>query len=211
MLQSDQVGAALHQHGDGASLPPRQSRLHQLRHASSFSCRLTRREQMDRHCRPVARAARGLGRHVGGSTPAHIVLGRHTLGKAGVDPGHQPGVAAEVAMQGQGLKGHAANTARPHPQEQRHVRIAEAVDGLHGIPHQKQGAAILRLPARREGFQQMQLGVGRVLKLVHQDVLNAPIQRQQQITGGIRGTQGAPGGHGDFYEITGFSFLKNHP
>ena len=52
--------------------------------------------------------------------------------------------------------------------KQAHVRLPEAVDGLHRITDQKQASAILAGPSSRQPLDQSELGHGGVLKLVNQ-------------------------------------------
>ncbi len=78
---------------------------------------------------------------------------------------------------------------RGHVQEQAHVRLAKAVDGLHGIADQEQRAPVVRRPALGELLQQREVTVRGVLELVDQDVADAVIERQREIGGRFVGAE----------------------
>src|SRR5690606_29345111 len=57
----------------------------------------------------------------------------------------------------------------------------KAIDRLHRVAHEKQGAAVARFPPRREDLEQSKLPVRRVLELVDEDVPDPVVEREQQI------------------------------
>ena len=74
-----------------------------------------------------------------------------------------------------------ANTQVFCPQEQRYIGITKPVDGLHRIAHEEQRSTVASLPTGREQFKEPDLRAGRVLKLIHENVLDPSIQREQKI------------------------------
>ena len=76
---------------------------------------------------------------------------------------------------------HRADAALLRQQEQRHVRVAKAVDRLHRVADQEQRAPVVGLPARRQQLEQAPLRLRRVLELIDEQMLDAAIEREQQL------------------------------
>ena len=94
----------------------------------------------------------------------------------------------------------------PDLQKQTHFRLAETVNGLHGVAHQKQTASIARLPAAGQAFQQLHPGLAGVLELVYQQMAYGPVHAQEQLARLVGITQGLQGTLGNLGEID-LSFL----
>ena len=81
----------------------------------------------------------------------------------------------------------------PRAQIQTHFSFTKTVNRLHRVAHHEQGAAIIRLPARRKPRQQLVLRQRGILKLIHQQMTNAIVERQRQIGRRIGFAQRAQG------------------
>src|SRR5205823_7195265 len=73
----------------------------------------------------------------------------------------------------------------PGLQEESDLRLAEAVDRLHRVADEEERAAVALLPAGGEAFEQFPLRVGGVLELIHQDVADLRVEREQEIGGAL--------------------------
>ena len=80
-----------------------------------------------------------------------------------------------------------------HTNEQAHVGFAKAVDGLHGVAHQKQGFVALRFPACGEALNQADLGGAGVLEFVDQQMADAVVELELQVGGAELVAQGFEG------------------
>ena len=98
------------------------------------------------------------------------------VGKHLVVPRNQRRGGAEVDLQPQQLGMQRRQPTLAHLQVAPHVRLAEAIDGLHRVAHHKKSASVPLLPFLHHAFQQFELGGGSVLKFVHQDMVQAGIQ-----------------------------------
>ena len=107
----------------------------------------------------------------GGAEP-----GAPDMGEQAVDPPQEGAAGPEAHVQLDPLV-----RLRDGPGEERRVRVAEAVDGLFGVPDGEEP----RASALPQGLQQGELEGVRVLELVHQDVAELP--------GGTRPLRRAPG------------------
>ncbi len=137
-----------------------------------------------------------------GNGAAHRVVRRwQDLGEHGVEPVNEELAGAKVPAQHQSLEFHAADTCALCQQELGDLRIAEAVDRLHGIADTKQRAAIARLPAPGQRFEHAVLGPRRVLHLVDEQVPHLVVEEQRDIPGALGGTEGRAGGQGDLDEV----------
>ena len=67
------------------------------------------------------------------------------------------------------------------PEKQAHLRVAEAIDGLHGIADDEERASIALLPCGGERFEQLELRERGVLELVDQDVLEREPGAQREL------------------------------
>ena len=65
--------------------------------------------------------------------------------------------------------------------EEPHLGVAEAVDRLHRIADREQRAAVAGLPAGGQPAQELELRERRVLELVDQQVIDACVEREQQV------------------------------
>ena len=99
----------------------------------------------------------------------------------GVDPVDDGRRAAEVALQREAPQPHRADAALLREQEQRHVGVAKPIDRLHRIADEEQRAPVVGLPTRRQQLEQPALRLRGVLELVDEQVLDAPIEREQQL------------------------------
>ncbi len=86
-------------------------------------------------------------------------------------------------------------------QKQRHLGLAETVDGLHRVAHDEERAAVALFPARGELREQLVLRHGGVLELVDEDVVDAVVEREHEIRGAVLGLEGAKRALGDLDEI----------
>ncbi len=66
-------------------------------------------------------------------------------------------------------------------EEQRQVGVAEAVDRLHRIADEEQRSAVAALPSGGQQLEQLHLRLRRILELVDEQVLDTPIEREQQL------------------------------
>jgi hypothetical protein len=66
--------------------------------------------------------------------------------EGGVEPVDEAGLRTEVGRQRQAFERDAADALLPGLEEERDLRLAEAVDGLHRVADQEEGAAIVPLP-----------------------------------------------------------------
>jgi hypothetical protein len=94
-----------------------------------------------------------------------------------VEPLHQRRLGAEVRAERERFQLNAADAFLAGLEEQADVGFAEAINRLHRVADQKESAAVPGLPTRRQLLEQIVLGVGGVLKLVDQQVLNAIAER----------------------------------
>src|SRR5262249_53767583 len=98
-----------------------------------------------------------------------------------VDPLDDCRRGAEVAFEHERLEPNVTDAALLRLEEQRQVRIAEAVDRLHRIADQEQRAAVAALPAAGQKLEQSDLRLRRVLELVDEQVLDSPVEREQKL------------------------------
>ena len=118
------------------------------------------------------------------------------VGKYLVGPIDQGAAGPEVGAKEQGFQGNPARGAGQAPgglREEPRFGLAPAVDGLLGVPHHRQGASCARLPAGHEAAEQVHLVLAGILEFVHQQVLQAPVQAQQEV-GGVLQVEQAQGG-----------------
>ena len=104
-----------------------------------------------------------------------------TLCEGGVHPVDDGRGAAEIALQREASQPDGADAALLRQQEQRHVRIAKPIDRLHRIADEKQRAPVIGLPTRRQQLQQAALRLRGVLELVDEQMLDAAVEREQQL------------------------------
>ena len=129
----------------------------------------------------AAGATARLGWRVGDGAGRDVLGAREDGAELVVHPVDDLRPGAEVARQPLRLQRQLAHASIATANEQTDVCLTEAVDGLHGIAHQKQAAAIVRAPSAGELFQQVQLTPVGVLVLVHQDVADAVVEVQAEI------------------------------
>ena len=80
-----------------------------------------------------------------------------------------------------GLERHAADAFLGRLQEERHVRLAERIDGLHRVADAEQRPAVAALPARQQQCEQPLLRRRGVLVLVHQQVADAVVEGERKL------------------------------
>src|SRR5262249_43157935 len=130
-----------------------------------------------------------------------VCFGREDVREGGVVPVDEAGLGAEVGGETQALEGDTPETrlsprfrgddgglwgddvegALPCAQEERDVRFAEAVDRLHRVADEEEGATVVFLPAGGEALEQLPLRVRGVLELVDQDVADPGVEREQEV------------------------------
>ena len=110
-----------------------------------------------------------------------IVGRREDFGEGGVDPVHHFGVRAVVAVEAQGFELDRADANVTRLQEKADVGLAEAIDGLHRIADNEQGAPVALLPAGGEPLQQRDLRGAGVLELIDQQMADAVIELELEI------------------------------
>ena len=193
------MGTVAHQDGHIPFLL--QALLHDLQHLLRFRQVIAFPQGMYLHGGAPGLRFEGPGRRITDCAAEGIVPGRQHLGKGVVDPVHDAPGGPKVHLQAQWLQGQVPHPLFPGPQEQAHLRLAETVDGLHGIAHQEQAAPIPRLPARGQIQKQLVLVARGVLKLIHQQMVNAIVQFQGQIRGTVLVPEGAAGAQHDLRKI----------
>src|SRR4029078_1890932 len=87
---------------------------------------------------------------------------------------------AVVGRQFQKLKGHSVEGTMLDIEKQTDLGLAEAINGLHRIPHQKQCAAVARLPSCGQFLEQLILSARGILKFVNQQVFDACIETKRE-------------------------------
>src|SRR5438067_10072598 len=117
-----------------------------------------------------------------------IGLARQDVREGSVVPVDEVRLRAEVGGQRNALeldprlRGGAAEAALvPGLEEERDVRLAESVDGLHRVADEEQRAAVARFPPGGQSFQELELRIRGVLELVYQYVADAGVEREQEI------------------------------
>ena len=138
-----------------------------------------------------------------GGAALDAVFGRKHAGENRVDPVDDRRRAAEVALEREARQGDAADAELLRTQEQRHVRVAKAVDRLHRVADEKQRAAVVALPAGGQQLEQSQLRLRGVLELVDENVLDSAIECQQQIGRRLDLAQRAARRERELHEIDG--------
>ena len=133
---------------------------------------------------------------------AQLGVGHDRAARHPVHPGNEGRGRPEIRGETQRCQGQhpPAPAGQPLPglQEKMQAGLAPAVDGLLGVPHHGEGAAVPGAPAREQAAQEFFLVVAGVLEFIHQDMPEAPVQAQQQIGGALGAEQ--PQGrllHGD--------------
>ena len=120
-------------------------------------------------------------------------IGHDTLERT-VHPIHHALHRAKIHRKRKRRQLNRTNALKPRAQIQAHFGFAKAVNRLHRITHHKQRSAIIRLPAGGQARQQVKLRQRRILKLIHQQMGYAVIQRQREIRWRIRLAQCAQRG-----------------
>src|SRR5207302_5816637 len=106
------------------------------------------------------RGVLGRGARVRYGAGGGIGLGRQDRGKRSVVPVDEAGLRAEVGGEREALELDTAEARVPGLQEQRDLRLAEAVDRLHRVADEEERAAVARLPAGGEALEELPLRVG---------------------------------------------------
>src|SRR6478672_4895969 len=118
-----------------------------------------------------------------------------------VDPRHDRGRRAKIARERQWLERNVADAAPLRCKEQRQVRVAETVDRLHRIADEEQRAAVAALPTGRQELEQADLRLRSVLELVDEQVLDAPVEREQQLRRRVDAAERATGRETELDEV----------
>ena len=140
-----------------------------------------------------------------------IIQQRKNVRKGRVNPIDDRRIGAVVAIEAQVFEGNAADAILPHAQEESDIGLAETVDGLHRITDNEQRTAVIRLPATGQLFEQFDLYRAGILKLVHQQVRDAIVERLRQIGWRLIVTESQTGARGDLDEIDLTALLKGQP
>ena len=135
------------------------------------------------HAHAVSRLARlrGRGRRIADGPSLEIVRGRQECGEGLVDPVDDRAARAEIPPEPLGVKCNATDALALCLKEERDVRLAERIDGLHRVAHAEQAPAICGLPAGYEQLEQSRLGRGGVLVFVDQQVTDPVVERQREL------------------------------
>src|SRR6267142_5150353 len=102
---------------------------------------------------------RGRGR-IGHGAGGGVGLGRQDVRERRVVPVDEAGLRAEVGREREALERDAAEALVPRLEEERDLRLAEAVDGLHRVADEEERAAVAFLPAGGEAPQELVLRPG---------------------------------------------------
>ena len=130
-------------------------------------------------------------------------------GKEALNQSTRPACERKLVLRVSGVSCDAADALLPGLEEERDLRLAEAVDGLHRVADQEQRAAVILLPARGQSFDQFELRVRGVLELVDQDVLDARVEREQEVGRLLRRAERAHRGLRHLGEV-GLAVLGEH-
>ncbi len=106
----------------------------------------------------------------------HVLLLRKDRVKRAIHPIHQRGAGTEVDRERDRFEAQRAHPLPAHPQEQAHFRLTEAVDGLHGVSHQKQGPGAISGPTGDNAGEKLVLAPRGILKFVHEQMAQAIIR-----------------------------------
>ena len=98
----------------------------------------------------------------------------------------------------------------PRAQKDTDFGLPKAIDRLHRVAHGEYGAPVVRLPSRRQPFEQFPLADRGILEFVDQDVLDADVERQQEIGGRIGLAQRAHRALGNLGEVGLAALGKYH-
>ncbi len=118
-----------------------------------------------------------------------IVFGRQNSGKSLVHPLNNFRARAEIDAQRQRFQPQGADAPYSRLEKQTNIGLPESINRLHRIAHQEKCAPIAGVPSGGQHFEQLKLRVGRVLKFVHQDVLDAVTHCEGQVGGRIQAPQ----------------------
>src|SRR5208337_303276 len=114
----------------------------------------------------------------------------------------QIALRAEIAREDERFERDAAEaTLLLGGDEQLHLGVAEAVDRLHRVADEEQRPAIAARPAGGQAFDQLDLRARGVLKLVHEQMLDTRIEREQEVRRRIAALQRAQGDQRRLVEI----------
>ena len=146
----DQVRTRSHQNRDGST----RRVMDQLNDTPRLILRI--REGLHHDERHARRCSRHAGR-IRDRAGLDVVLAGQNRRKRAIHPLDQLGPRSEVHAECERLESNCAQALLPGFQKQTDVGLAETIDRLHGIAHQKQSAAVARLPARGQLFEQLEL------------------------------------------------------
>ena len=117
---------------------------------------------------------------------------------------------AKVSCQRQRLERDATDSPVPlGGEKQADIGFAEAVNRLHRVADDKQAASVAGCPTLGKPLDQLVLCERGILELVEQQVLDAHVEREQQIGGPVFRRQGAQRDQRRFRIIDGV-FLREH-
>ncbi len=177
----EQVAAALHENRDARVGPGRVTSLDDVGDRPGLGAPAAAQERVDLHAPFVGRLRRRHAFRILHGAAQHVVMRRQHAGEALIDPLHDRLRRAEIHAQRQRLECDVAEPAVAHVEEQADIRVAEAVDRLHGIADQEQRAAVTALPACCQALQQLHLRFGGVLELVDQHVPQPRIEGKRGV------------------------------
>ena len=175
-----QVAAPANQHGNRTAGVTRLRSPDEFDNARSFRVGLRIEESMHLHWLGLRRV-HGIRTGIGNGSGGYAFHARHDAGKRTIDPLNDAGLRAEIGREPQRFERDCAYALATRPEEQSDFGLAETIDRLHGIANHEQRAAIVRLPACCEPFEQIELGEGGILEFIDEDVADAVVKRKQQI------------------------------
>ena len=175
--------AGVDQHGDGLVRSARLRVGDNLDDAFGFGLLVAVEEGMEADATGGMVGLERLGGLIGHGTRKEILAQGECVAQHTVDPIHDGWMRAEVHRKRKrdGVDG--AYPVFPGLEEKPHLRFAKTVDRLHGVAHQEQRPAIIRVPVPDQAGEQAVLTLGGVLELVDEQVRDAIVQAPGQVGG----------------------------
>ena len=136
-VQPNEVRAALHEDGDGLILRSSALTLEDTDYMLELPALVVRAHAMQLDTVVIFGAASRRARIKARRSVGNLILRRKCAGERPIYPLDNCRRAAEIVREDQGIAINGADTALFDPQEQGHVRIAEAVYRLHRVADQE--------------------------------------------------------------------------
>ena len=183
--------------------------MHDFGHALGLMCAVKSAQRMHMHGVVSRLPVIGLRRHIRHRAAGEVFgIGHHRRERA-IHPIDHAALRTEIDRQREWRQRHATNALVPRAQIQPHFGFAKAIDRLHRIAHHKQRAPVICLPTGGELLQQFELRQRGVLEFIHQQMMDAIVQRQRQIRRRIVFAQRAQSGLRHCGEISLTAFAEN--